>query len=438
MLFSLAASHKTADFAALERMARAGDVSPTELVGAHPGVRGAVLLATCNRLEAYLDLEGAADASFVDPIASAIEVLASAADMKAAELRAYLRFTTGLAAVQHLFSVTSGLDSVVVGEDEVSGQVRRAFEDSRRSGAAGPELETIFQRAFEASREVRTTTGLGVAGRSVVRAAIDLAAHDVPDWAAARVLLVGTGRYAAACLAALRERGVTDIRVYSVSDWGAQFADAHDVPLVHRSDYPREAAQASVIVACTRARHHVLDAETIEAGRVGVHHAATHSGGLPFSQVVIDLGLPRNVHPGVARVSGVTLLDLETVRVHAPYDDALSLHDAHAVVDNATHRYSSSERVRDLAPALAALRRHVFGLVDDEVERLRQRGGHSAAAEESLRHLASALLHQPMARSRALADEGEEEAWIGGLAAVFGIDIVDSGDDLAESQRDAI
>ena len=429
MLFSLAASHKTASFAALERLSVAGEAGPRVLVDAHPGIRGAVLLATCNRMEAYLDLEGAADASFVDPVASAIEALAAHAGLEPAELRRSLHFTHGLAAVQHLFAVTSGLESVVVGEDEISGQVRRAFEEARRVGAASLELDTIFQRAFEASRDVRATTGLGVAGRSIVRMGIDLASAEIADWSRARALLVGTGRYAAASLAALRERGVTDIRVYSVSDWGAQFAEGHGLPLVHRPDYPREAALADVIVACTRARHHVLDASTIEAGRASA--APT-----PERQVVIDLGLPRNVHPDVSRVPGVALIDLETIRIHAPHDDLASLDDAHAAVDNATHRFSSAERVRDLAPSLAALRRHISALVDAEVERSRQRGGYSAASEESLRHLAGVLLHQPMARGRALADEGEAEAWVEGLAAVFGIEAVAGGDGWAEADAE--
>ncbi len=429
MLFSLAASHKTADFSALERLSEAGTVTPRALVEAHADIRGAVVLATCNRLEVYLDLNDTAESTFVDPVASVVEVLAAAARISPADLRSMIRYTHGLAAVQHLFAVTSGLESVVVGEDEIAGQVRRAFHESRGTDAASSSIETVFQRALEASREVRATTGLGVAGRSVVRVAADLASEVIPEWSGARVLLVGTGRYAAASLAALRERGVSDIRVYSVSDWGAQFADGHDLPLVTRPSYPVEAARADVIVACTRARHHVLDAATLEAGRAAI--AASQEGGprLPEGQVVIDLGMPRNVHPDVARVGGVTLIDLESVRFHAPHDDLASLDHAHAVVDNATHRFSSSARVRDLAPGLAALREHVFALVDAEVDRSRARGGHTQEVEEALRHLASVLLHQPMARSRALADKGEADAWIEGLSAVFGIESDPSGED---------
>lgn len=433
MLFSISASHSSAEFGVLERLAGgaagaagirgtgvASDPEGAGVVGAalasaHRAVRGAVVLATCNRFEAYLDLAIEDDASFVDPVAAVVEAIAGVADMSAQELRPALRFARGPGAVHHLFAVTAGLESVIVGETEITGQVRRSLETATREGTVTPELATAFARALEASRDVRSATGIAVAGRSVVRTALDLAAREVEDWGRTRALLVGTGRYAAAALAALRERGVTDIAVYSVSDWGPPFAQEHGVPLVARADYPAQAATAHLIVACTRASHTVLDGPTLLAGRdrAGALAAA--------STVVLDLGLPRNVAESVGDVAATTLIDLETVRLYAADDDDSVADAARQRVGLATERFAAAQRRRDAGPGLAALRDFLDGAVADELARGAARGTVTPAVEEAVRHLASTLLHGATVRAGELAAQGRSADWLDALDVALGV-----------------
>jgi len=166
-----------------------------------PGVRGVMVLATCNRFEVYLDAD-----------TRALGALQAH--------RGPLELLRGESAARHLFAVTAGLESVVVGEPEIAGQVRRALNHAESSGCATPVLQRVFSDALATRRTVRERTGLGSARPSLIRLALDLASHRITDWAGARVLLVGTGRYATSCLEALRDRGVTTISVWSPSGRG--------------------------------------------------------------------------------------------------------------------------------------------------------------------------------------------------------------------------
>lgn len=430
-MFSVSASHTTADFATLERLSATVEKLPSHLLGSLPGVRGSVVLATCNRFEAYLDLESSADGRWVSAVAAVVETIAEASGMSPRELRDTLAFKQGPAAVQHLFAVASGLESVVVGEDEITGQVRRALEHAQHDGGASPALETLFQRALEASKAVKNSADRGAAGRSIVGVALDMASTRVRDWATTRVLLVGTGAYAGAAVGALQARGVTDIRVHSVSGGGTRFAERHDLPLVQRASFALEAATADVVLCCTTSTHVVLQAATLMAGRGSAPGSTVTPGRLrlasteravPSSILVIDLGLPRNVDPDVAALDGVSLIDLETIRLHAPIDNIADMSEAEALVFEASQRFTAAERVRDVAPALVALRQHVLDLVDTEVARAQKRADFNETTEEALRHLGGVLLHQPMTRSRELADQGQAAAWLDGLVALFGID----------------
>lgn len=221
MLLCVTANHKTAPFDLLERLSR----TPDDLAGSlSEGSKGAVVLATCNRFEAYVDVDGTADENDVARILSTVS---ERSGIEADILSASSSVHSGPRVVEHLFSVASGLESVVSGEGEIAGQVRRALTSARKHGTTSPELERLFQRASEAQRKVKNDTALGRAGRSLVRLALDLADSRIADWSTARVLLVGTGAYAAVTLATLRERGAHDISVHSPSGRGAAFAAKH-------------------------------------------------------------------------------------------------------------------------------------------------------------------------------------------------------------------
>ena len=435
MLICLTASHKNAGFDMLERLSASAEHAATRLLDGHPALQGAVVVATCNRFEAYLDLDTPEGDSPVDAVHDAVRAVGDVAGLEADELRTTFGFVHGNAVAGHLFAVASGLESVVVGEGEIAGQVRRSLERARHEGTTTPELERLFQRASQTSRRVKNRTGIGSEGRSLVRLALDLAESRITDWSAVRVLLVGTGRYAGASLAALRERGVTDVAVYSPTGRAPKFAASHDIEAVQSGDYATAAAGADLIVTCTLVEHHVVDRELLELGRteLAVARGAAPAALLPGRgstdvassdaprQLVVDLGLPRNVAPDVVEVPGVELLDLETIKIHAPLEEFAATDAARELVDRAARNFGRVGEELDLAPAVVALRTHVFDVLDDEIARARSRGDDDGRTEAALRHMAGVLLHTPMVRSREYARVGEQQAWLEGLEAIFGI-----------------
>lgn len=443
VLLSLSANHKNTTFEVLETLSAAdADLLPELVRSAHPAIIGAVVVSTCNRFEAYIEMDEAGGASPVAAMNAIFRSLAQVADVEADHLRDTVHFAHGNAVAQHLFSVASGLESVVIGEGEIAGQVRRSLEHARTVGTSSPELERLFQRASETSRQVKNSTAVGESGRSLVRLALDLAESRITNWAECRVLLVGTGRYAGASLAALRERGVTDIRVYSVSGRGAKFASSHSIPLVTRTEYAREAALAAVIVTCTTAPHFVIEAETLSAGRNFLREALITSDAevpkngtgvlslvsprattpaVPERQLLIDLGLPRNINPDVTSLDGIELLDLETIRLHAPLDEEHIVREARALVDSATRKFVDVGHEHTVTEGVVALRKHVFDLLDGEIARVAGKTDSATSTEDALRHFAGVLLHTPMMRSRELSQRGEARDWLEGLTAMFGI-----------------
>lgn len=439
MLLCVSASHKTATFDLLERLS-IHDTRIAPLITANDEcVQGAVVVSTCNRFEAYVDMDEPVTAAGAVALEAALAAIEEATGVSADELSESAEVISGSAVAEHLFSVASGLESVVVGEGEIAGQVRRALTDARADGTTSPELERLFQRASEAQRDVKNSTALGRAGRSLVRLALDLAASRIEDWARLRVLLVGTGSYAAATLAALRERGAADITVHSPSGRGETFARKHAIAWADADAYPTAARMSDLVITCTSGERPVLDAAILGGGAAG-------SAGCPVAhdgdrRLVIDLGLPRNVDPDVATVPRTDLLDLETIRVHAPLEELQATDAARAVVQDAARRFVVVGERRTLAPAVVALRARAFAVLESEIERARAKGD-DGRTEQALRHLVGRLLHTPTTRAHTLAEEGRADAYLDALDTLFGIRIdaesldaleSDAGEDASDS-----
>lgn len=397
MLLCLTANHRNASFEILEKLSIGAPNAAQPLVDGNPIVRGAVVLATCNRFEAYLDVDRAQGAKAAR---ETVDLIGRASGVDPLALRQVVTILTGDKVVQHLFAVSSGLESVVVGEDEISGQVRRALTHARSIGTTSSALEQLFQKATRTSRDVKTQTSLGGAGRSLVRLALELATSRVTDWSQARVLIVGTGQYAATTAAALRDLGVATPGVYSPSGRAAPFAAKYTLRL--ELALADAIAASDVVITCTATM--VIDAAAIVNGD---------------RRLIIDLGLPRNVDPAIARLPGVELLDLETITLHAPVADLSAASDARALIGAAVADFAAN---RIVEPAIVALRRHVFDLLDAEIERARSRGDSSEETESALRHLAGVLLHAPSVRARELAHDGRADEFVAGLEAIYGIE----------------
>ncbi|MGP3533811.1 glutamyl-tRNA reductase [Microbacterium sp. RD1] len=438
MLLCVSASHKTASFELLERLSvPATPIAP--LIAAHSEcVQGAVVVATCNRFEAYVDMDEPVTAASAVGLEATFAAIEQATGVPAEELAGSYEVLGGDDVAEHLFAVASGLESVVVGEGEIAGQVRRSLSESRRLGATSAELERLFQRASEAQRGVKNSTALGRAGRSLVRLALELADSRIADWARLRVLLVGTGSYAAATVAALRDHGAEDISVYSPSGRGAKFAAKHGLSVVAAERYPSATAHADLIITCTSAEHPVLSAATLAAGvggfetaLAGAPAATGHAPTPPSRRIVIDLGLPRNVDPDVATVAGTDVLDLETIRLHAPLEELQATDAAREVVRSAARRFAVAGERRSVTPGVVALRTSAFAALDAEIARAQARGDDDGRTEQALRHLVGVLLHTPTARAHALAEQGRGDEYLAALSTVFGIDVADDVDEAA-------
>ena len=407
MLVCLTANHQNARFEVLEKLAVGRPGTAKSLIEQSENVSGAVVLATCNRFEVYLDVANAESANAESAGAAAssvIAVLSAATGVAVSELHEATETLWDQDVIPHLFSVSSGLKSVVVGEDEIAGQVRRSLEHARKAGTVTPELERLFQSASRTSRGVKTRTAIGHAGRSIVRLALELASSRIVDWAQTRVLLIGTGQYAATTIAALRDRGVLEITVYSPSGRAPRFALKHSVTAATALN--AAITDSDVVITCTSREQPVITPAQIMAGH---------------RRLIIDLGLPRNVDAAVNRIEGIELLDLETIRLHAPLEELTANSDAHSIVEDAVAEYDALLAERSTVPAIVELRKHVFDLLEKELARSRSRGSWSAESEAQLRHLVGVLLHRPSDRARELARAGDGQAFVDGLAAVFGI-----------------
>lgn len=471
----LTASHKNASFDLLEALSVRTDSVARRITEHTECVSGAVVVATCNRFEAYIDFDEPLTSAQAVALEATADAVAAASGIDAAILRQSLEVHSGQDAAEHLFAVAAGLESVVVGEGEIAGQVRRSLERAREEGTTSSDLERLFQRASQTSRGIKNRTPLGRAGRSIVRLALDLAESRISDWSATKVLLVGTGAYAGASLAALRDRGVTDVSVYSPSGRGARFATKHDMDNVSSTDFARLAASVDVIVTCTTANGHVIDAELLQRGRLEAHaagadaaatvtpisaaaeaaavaHSAAAAGltagtgldgatleaadGCPVdhdarAQLVIDMGLPRNVDPDVQTVRGVELLDLETIRIHAPLEELQATDEARKIVSRAARKFSDVTDEQSVSDAVVALRSHVFDLLEDEIQRAAGRGDDGETAR-ALRHLTGVLLHTPTTRAKDFARAGEAQKYRDAIETLFGISV----DGLASAAED--
>ena len=422
----MTASHKTASFELLERLSRTPDDVASTLVELAPCVQGAVVLATCNRFETYLELDEPVTAAGAVGVEAVLEAVESATGVAATELDGAYDVHSGRRVAEHLFSVASGLESVVSGEGEIAGQVRRALKSARKDGTTSPELERLFQRASQAQRKVKNVTALGRAGRSLVRLALELADSRIADWSAERVLLVGTGAYAAVTLATLRERGAEDISVYSPSGRAEIFAAKHGIRPVAEADYARTAARSSLLITCTTATEPVLGPAQLRRPVVLAEAGCPMTGptvsATPRGQLVVDLGMPRNVDPAISALEGVALLDLETIRLHAPLEELQATDAARSVVREAADTFHVVGARQSVTPSVVALRSHVFSLLDTEIDRARARGDEDGKVEQALRHLAGVLLHAPTTRAHELAATGRADEFTAALATLYGIE----------------
>ncbi len=415
VLALVGASHHDVTLDELERLSAASHGLARHLVDASDDVDGAFVLATCNRFEVYLDLR-----RFHDAVDLTTRAVAERTDLVLEPVADAMRVVIGTSVAQHLFSVASGLESMVVGEDEIAGQVRDALAVARAERTTSPSLERMLQQALSTSKAVTRSTGLGAAGRSIVSVGLDVVEDRHGPVAGRRALVLGTGAYARVVVAALQRRGCTDIGVYSSSGRADTFAASHGLSAVELSALPAALGEAQLVAACSGAPHHLIDAALLAAS--GVRRDQV----LP----ILDLALTPDVAPDARALPLVDVVDLQVIGDHAPSELAGAVLDAQEIVLRAVREFEDGETGRTADHAVVAMRAHVMAIIAEEIERIRRRTDPDTAEEvaRALNRVSNAILHTPSVRAQELARTGDVADYRKAVHTLFGID-VDAGPD---------
>ncbi len=305
-LLAVGVSHRTAPVALLEQFAMAAEdrvKALHELVDSDH-VSEALVLATCNRIEVFAEVE-----RFHGGVTDVSRVLARQAGATVEELSPYVTVHYEDQAVAHLFTVAAGLDSMVVGETQVLGQLRAAYALARDQGTVGRALHPVAQRALRVGKRVHTETGIDRAGASLVSVALDRAEDRIGSLQGRRVLVVGAGSMGALSATTLARRGAEVVVSSRTQAHAARLATTVGGRAADLATLPEELAVADVLVTCTGATGLVVHTDVVRAAMAG-------RSGRPL--VVVDLALPRDVDPGVAGLPGVHVVDLALLRVSAP------------------------------------------------------------------------------------------------------------------------
>ena len=398
----LSADHRYTPLDDIARLSSADDLGPT-LMRSPPHARGVMVLRTCNRVTIYVDTPASADPR---ALKDAVErELATAARTPRADVR--LRHLWGRDGLVDLFATASGLESMVVGEREIAGQMRRAARTAWEDGTLSCDLGRAAERASAASRRVATETGLAGAGRSVVAVGLDMAAAHLGPWEATRVLIVGTGAYAGATVSALNALCASDVSVYSTSGRAREFAEGRGIGWVDGADLPTALTRADLVVTCRGLGSPILTRDMAAAsGRT----------------VVLDLALMRDTDDSIGSLPNVTLIDLPTIQASVPAADADALNHARAIIDEEVSSFERGLGARSMDPVVRHLRSRVFRIVEEEIDRLGDAPLSTDDAARALRHLAARLIHNPTVLARRAGEESQQERYLEALGVVLGID----------------
>ncbi|SDR70317.1 glutamyl-tRNA reductase [Opitutus sp. GAS368] len=334
VLFLLGASHHTAPLAIREKLALddARAAALATRLQATPGVREFALLNTCNRVEVY----GVASAASVDRLAATVGAVTGCT---AAELAGVLQARLGHNVVEHLFAVAAGLDSQVVGETEILGQMKAAYEAALARHWTGPVLNRVFQKSFQAAKHIRTHTAIGAGQVSIATVAVDLAGRIFGELGPSRVLVVGAGDIGLKTAQAFQSRGAAAITVASRTLSSAEAAAAQAGGwAASLAELPELLATADIVASSTSAPGFVLTAALVAA-------AMKHRPARPL--FLIDLALPRDIDPAAAAQANVFLYNLDDLAAIA--EENLAQREAEA----AKGRAIVAERTAALWPQVA-------------------------------------------------------------------------------------
>lgn len=418
-LLAVGVSHRSAPVEMLERVALDDD-AVTKVLDEAAGsaqLSETVVIATCNRLELYADV-----ATFHGGVDEAAAIIAARTGVPLDDLTPHLYVQYDQRAVAHLFQVVCGLDSMVVGESQILGQVREAFRLAQTSGSTGRVLGEVFQTALRVGKRAHAETDIDRAGRSLVTVGLAAVApalgHSLTGKAAA---VIGAGSMAALAATTLAREGAEVTVVNRTFERGRRLAESVGGRAAAMAELPTVLDDADLVVSCTGAAGVVLPLEMLEAA---VDRRAGRTLG------IVDLALPHDVDPSAAKLPGVTLADLATLAAgEAPDGGPLTgdVEAVRAIVDDEVAAFASARRAATVAPTVVALRAMADDVVAAELTRMSGRlpgldERTRAEVAATVRRVVEKLLHSPTVRVKELAAHPDGATYETALRELFALD----------------
>jgi glutamyl-tRNA reductase len=413
-LIVLGVSHNTAPVALRERLAlteRAGKRFLQELV-AHDVISEAVAISTCNRTEIYLVAS--------DPVRAEAELLgrlARDADIRPIELASIVYSPRNCDAARQLYRVTAGLDSMIVGEAEVQGQVRRAYEAALDAGTTGPLTNRLFGAALQAGKRARSETGISRSRVSVSTVAVDLARDVVGDLASRSVVIIGAGEMAELTAQALADQGVRTVFVANRhADRARSLAKRFGGEVGSLDSLPARLHDADIVVASTASPHPIVGAAELAV-------VMEARGGRPL--VLIDIAVPRDIEHACGEIDGVSVYDMDDLQAVVARNIGVREAErarAEAVVEEEIQRFARWLAQLEVMPTITSLREHGADIVDQVLAENAGRWESAsprdlARIEAVARAVMQRLLHEPTIR---LKESGHGRQQV--LRELFGLE----------------
>jgi glutamyl-tRNA reductase len=408
-------NHRTAPVDLLERMTVPAEHLAKVLhdLGAREHLLEVVVLSTCNRIEVY-----ARCTHFHPAVGDVSAFLADYSGSSPDDFSELLYTYYDDAAVAHLFAVAAGLDSMIVGESEILGQVRDAWQTAVREGTA-PQLTGLFRHAVESGKRVRTETGIGRHPVSIPSAAVSVAAEHLGTFEGAKVLVIGAGQMATGLASTLRSRGVEHVwianRTLERAEAAAERIGAEAIPLSEVAD---TLVDVDVLLSSTASPQVLVERATVEM-------VMACRGGRPL--LVVDVALPRDIDPGVREVNDVTLLDLDDLKDYARRSAERrrgEIGKVREILAAEIDRYRADRSGREVAPLVTSLRDFGEDVRVGEIERFRAKlerldPDQRAVIDALTQGIVNKLLHEPTARVKDAAGTPRGEYYADALAALF-------------------
>jgi glutamyl-tRNA reductase len=422
-LLAIGVSHKTAPVAVRERLALP-DARADEFVAqlrSSADVDEAVAISTCNRTELYLVV-----ADPVEAESAALGMLARHAGIRPTELTQAIYSHRNCEAARHLYRVTSGLESMIVGEAEVQGQVRRAFDAALSAQSTGPLIRHLFKAALATGKRVRSETRIGERALSLPAVAVALARELLDDLGGRRVVIIGTGETSELTARALADSGCVTVFVATRRRARAlSLAARFGGESVSFDELPQALESADIAVTATSSPHLLVEEEELS-------EVMRARGGRPLA--VIDLAVPRDVEAACARIPGVSLYDIDDLQAVIARNRRVRQAEARraeVIIEEEIREFATWLGSLEVRPTLAALRTHA-----SEVARTvlaENEGRWETASERDLervdaiaRAIVNRLLHEPTARLKDLSGERAHQR-IALIRELFGISVPDGG-----------